>query len=222
MTRQDEIIRERQRKIEELRKRNIEPYAYSFDKKNNSAELQERFKELKPEQKTRENAQIAGRVIVIRDIGGIIFVKLQDQSGDIQVVLQDRETPAKEIDFFRKYADTGDFIGVKGGIFRTKRGELSVLAEKIELLSKSILPLPEKWHGLQDKEERYRKRYLDMVMSPQVKEVFIKREIILQVIREFMKKNNFIEVETPILQSVYGGANAKPFKTHCDAFDSDV
>src|SRR3989344_1018732 len=102
MTRQDEIAKERQKKIEELRKKGIEPYAYSFDKKDNSAELQERFKGLKPEGKAKEKAQIAGRVIVIRDIGGIIFVKLQDQTGGIQIVLQDRETSAKEIDFFRK------------------------------------------------------------------------------------------------------------------------
>src|SRR3989344_5814221 len=133
MTRQDEIAKERQKKIEELRKKNIEPYAYSFDKKNNSAELQERFKDLKPEGKTKEKAQIAGRVIATRDLGGIIFAKLQDQTGDIQIVLKDKESPAKEIDFFRKYIDTGDFTGVKGSIFRTKRGELSILAEKIEL-----------------------------------------------------------------------------------------
>lgn len=222
MTRQDEILKGRQGKIKELREKKIEPYAYSFNKKNNSVELQERFKELSPEEKTREDVQIAGRVIAIRDIGGIIFVRLQDQHGKIQVVLQDRESPAKEIEFFRKYIDIGDFIGVNGKVFRTKRGELSILAGKTEMLSKSILPLPEKWHGLQDKEERYRKRYLDLIMNPQVKEVFIKREAILQAIREFMKKNDFIEVETPILQAVYGGANAKPFKTHCDAFNSDV
>ena len=222
MTRQDEILKERQRKIEKLRKKGISAYAYSFDKKNNSAELQERFKELEPEEKTRDEAQIAGRIIAVRDIGGIIFVKLQDQHGKIQIVFQDRESPVKEIEFFKEYIDIGDFIGARGNVFRTKRGELSILAKKIELLAKSILPLPEKWHGLQDKEERYRKRYLDLIMSPQVKEVFVKREVILQAIREFMKKNDFIEVETPILQAVYGGANAKPFKTHCDAFDSDV
>ncbi|HLD37197.1 MAG TPA: lysine--tRNA ligase [Candidatus Nanoarchaeia archaeon] len=222
MARQDEIVKERQRKIEELRKKKVEPYAYSFDKKNNSAELHERFRELKAEKKAKEKAQVAGRVIVIRDLGKIIFAKLQDQAGSIQIVLQDKETPAKEIDFFKEYVDAGDFIGVKGSIFRTKRGELSVVADKIEILSKSILPLPEKWHGLQDKEERYRKRYLDLIMSPEVKEVFMNRERIIKRLREFLDSKGFIEVDTPMLQPIYGGGAAKPFVSELNSLKMRV
>ncbi len=222
MARQDEIVKERQRKIGEMRKKKAEPYAYSFDKKNNSAELQERFKGLKPEGKAKEKAQVAGRVVVIRDIGKIIFAKLQDSTGEIQIVLQDKETPSKEIDFFKEYVDTGDFIGAKGSIFRTKRGELSIVADKIEILSKSILPLPEKWHGLQDKEERYRKRYLDLIMSPEVKEVFMNRERIIRRLREFLESKGFIEVDTPMLQPIYGGGAAKPFVSELNSLKMRV
>jgi lysyl-tRNA synthetase class 2 len=177
---------------------------------------------LKNEEKSKYKARVAGRVMIIRDIGKIIFSSLQDASGKIQIVLQDGETGNKEIDFFKNYIDSGDFIGVEGEVFKTKRGELSVLAEKIEILSKAILPLPEKWHGLQDKEERYRKRYLDLIMNPDVKSVFEKRAEIIDIIRAYLKEKKFLEVETPALQSIYGGASAKPFKTHLNALDIDL
>ncbi len=222
MARQEEIVKERIKKLEELRKLKIEPYPHKFDKQDNAGELQKKYKKLKADSKTRDKVKIAGRVMIIRDIGKLIFADLRDGSGKIQLQLQEKETPEKQIKFFKKFIDVGDFVGVEGKIIKTKRGELSVLADKVELLTKSILPLPEKWHGLIDKEERYRKRYLDLIMNPEVKDVFLIRARILEALREFMKANNFIEVETPLLQSVYGGAAAKPFKTHCDAFDSDV
>ena len=160
--------------------------------------------------------------MIIRDIGKIIFSSLQDDSGKIQIILQEKETPEKEIKFFKKYIDTGDIVGVEGTILRTKRGELSVLAKKIQILSKALLPLPEKWHGLQDKEERYRKRYLDLIMNPELKEIFIKRAETIKALREFLLNRSFIEVDTPILQSIYGGALAKPFKTHYNVYNRDV
>ncbi|MBI2629588.1 lysine--tRNA ligase [Candidatus Pacearchaeota archaeon] len=222
MARQDEIIKERMRKIEELKEKKVELYAHSFDKKNGCAELQEKYKDLKPEAKTSDKVKTAGRVMTIRDIGKLIFADLKDGSGRIQLQLQEGETDEKDMDFFKKYIDMGDFIGVEGKIVRTKRGELSILADKVELLTKAILPLPEKWHGLQDKEERYRKRYLDLIMNSDTRKVFEVRAKIMKVLREFMEKNKFIEVETPLLQPVYGGAHAKPFMTHCDAFNSDL
>lgn len=222
MGREELIIKERIRKIKELRKLKIEPYAYKFEGKQNFAELQERYKKLKAGKETGDKARIAGRVMIIRDIGRIIFSTMQDSSGKIQIQLQEGETPNKELEFWKKYIDSGDIIGAEGIILRTKRGELTILAKKIEILSKAILPLPEKFHGLQDIEERYRKRYLDLIMNPEVKKIFEIRARILEAMREFMAKNDFIEVETPILQAVYGGAAAKPFKTHCDAFNSDV
>lgn len=222
MSRQDEITNERLKKIKELRAQKINPYPYSYDVKNSALELQENFKKLKNEEITKEHAKIAGRIMAVRDLGKIIFAVLQDGSGKIQITLQEKETPDELIKFFKKYVDAGDFIGVEGVILRTKRGELSILAKKVEILSKSILSLPEKWHGLQDKEERYRKRYLDLLMNPEVKDVFIKREKIIDAVREFLKSKGFIEVDTPYLQTVYGGAEARPFKTHLNALNMDL
>jgi len=179
MGREDEFVKERLKKIEELRKLGVNPYPYSYDVKSYSLELQEKYKKLKPEEKTKDFVKVAGRLMTFRDLGKIAFGVLQDSKGKIQITLQDSETPEKDISFFKKFIDSGDFVGVEGTIFRTKRGELSVLMKKAHLLSKSILPLPEKWHGLTDKEERYRKRYLDLIMNPDVKSVFLKREKIV-------------------------------------------
>jgi len=219
MTRQEEILKERLKKIEELLKLKINPYPYSYEKKNSCLELQEKYSRLKPGVITKDKAKTAGRVMIIRDIGKIVFVDLNDSSGKIQIQIQEGKTPKKQIDFFKKFIDNGDFIGVEGKIIKTKRGELTILAEKIELLSKNIAPLPEKWHGLVDKEERYRKRYLDLIMNPEVKEVFIKRTKIIDAIREFLNNRGYLEVDTPVLQSIYGGAAAKPFITHLNALN---
>lgn len=219
MGREEQIISERLKKIEQLRKDGVNPYPYSFEKKDNSADLQKNFLKLKNGESSKHKAKIAGRVKSIRDFGKIAFCVLQDAEGKIQIVLQEKETPKKVFEMFTKYVDSGDFIGVEGNVQRTQKGELSVLAEKLEILSKSTRSLPEKWHGLQDKEERYRKRYLDLTMQPEVADVFNKREIILDSIREFMKSKNFHEVDTPYLQTVYGGASAAPFETHLNALD---
>jgi len=213
MSREDEIIRERMKKLEELRKKKINPYPNKFDKKDDISRC------LKAKVGTK--VKTAGRVMTKRDMGNIVFVKLRDFSGDMQIVLQKKETPNACFDLFG-YIDSGDFIGVEGKIFKTKTGQLSVLVKKLEILSKSISPLPEKWHGLQDKEERYRKRYLDLIMNPDVKEVFEKREKIINVLRNLLKKEKFLETEIPVLQPVYGGASATPFKTHLNALDIDL
>jgi lysyl-tRNA synthetase class 2 len=214
MGREEQITGERLRKIQELRKSGIEPYEYSFEKKQNVLEC--------AESKLNSKVKTAGRLMTKRDLGKIAFANLRDESGDIQLFLQDGETDSKEIEFFKKYVDSGDIVGVEGKIIKTKTGQLSILVKKIELLSKSIKPLPEKFHGLKDEEEKYRKRYLDLVINPEVKRVFIIRNKMMNAMREFMEKNNFVEIETPLLQSIYGGAAAAPFKTHCNAFNSDV
>lgn len=222
MGRQEQIISERIRKLKELKNTGINPYPYSYRKKDLVCKLQEKYKSLKPGYHKKDKVEIAGRLLTIRDMGKIVFGTLQDETGEIQIVLQENETPEKLIDFFKKFIDSGDFIGVEGSIFRTKRGELSLLTKKLTLLSKSLLPLPEKWHGLQDKEERYRKRYLDLIINPEVKAVFLKREKIVDAIREFLKSKGFHEVDSPYLQTVYGGANARPFKTHIHSLDMDL
>lgn len=214
MGREDQIIKERLRKVTEIRKKSINPYPHKFDKKQNAAEA------LKSKLGTK--VKTAGRLVTKRDMGKIAFANLQDASGKIQIVLQREDTPDKVFELFKKYVDSGDFIGVGGKIVKTKTGQISVLVKGLELLSKSIKPLPEKWHGLQAKEDRYRKRYLDLIMSPEVKKVFEKRAIIIDTIRTMLKEDNFLEVETPNLQSIYGGASATPFTTHLNALKMNL
>jgi lysyl-tRNA synthetase class 2 len=214
MGREQQIIDERLKKIKELKKQKIKPYAYKFDKKHS---IKNCLKE-----KIGAIVKTAGRLMTKRDLGKIAFAKLQDFSGQIQIVLQEGKISKDTKSFFKKYLDSGDFIGVEGKIFKTKTGEISILIKKLELLTKSILPLPEKFHGLQDKEERYRKRYLDLIMNPEVKKVFETRAKIIEIIRNFMLKRNYIEVQTPLLQTIYGGASAKPFKTHLNSLNIDL
>ena len=214
MGREEEIIKEREKKISELRKEGINPYAHRFDKKDSVKGC------LKA--KSGTNVKTAGRVMTKREIGKIVFSDLQDFSGKIQIVLQDKETSAKNFNFFCKYIDIGDIIGIEGKIIKTKTGQQSILVKKPTLLTKSLLPLPSKWHGFQDKEEKYRKRYLDLIMDPEVKEVFNKKYVFWKSIRDFMEGEGFIEVETPVLENTPGGADANPFITHHNALDIDV
>ncbi len=214
MSREDQIINERLRKLKELREKGINPYPSKFEKKETVDVCL----------KTKLGAKVktAGRVMTKRDIGKIIFVNLRDGTGDIQIVLQDGETPKEAVEFFKSYIDSGDFIGVEGKIFRTKTNQLSILVDKIIVLSKSILPLPEKYHGVKDDEERLRKRYLDILMNPETKEIFIKKARFWNTMRNFLTKRGFLEVETPVLETSAGGAAATPFKTHHNALDLDV
>jgi lysyl-tRNA synthetase class 2 len=219
MGRQDQIINERIKKLEEIKKLGINPYPYKYDPKTNSFELKQKYSKLKNDERTKDKTKVAGRVMTIRDIGKLIFVTIQDSKGKLQLILQKDETEEKSFEFFKKYFDSGDYIGAFGAIMKTKTGEISVLVKNLEMLSKSIMPLPEKWHGLLDKEERYRKRYLDLIMNPEIKQIFEKRTIIIDSIRELLKKKGYFEVDTPYLQTIYGGASAKPFKTHLNVLD---
>jgi lysyl-tRNA synthetase class 2 len=215
----DLIIKEREKKLDELRKQGINPYPTLYEKKDNARDLQKVHKKLKPDKITKTKAKIAGRVLVTRDMGKIIFSTLQDASGQIQIVLQKGSTPPSVIDFYKKFIDSGDFVGIEGIIARTKRGELSVLVKKAEILTKSLYPLPDKWYGLSNKEERYRKRYLDLIMNPKVKEVFEKRQKTIDAMREFLKSRGYAEVDTPVLQPLYGGTSARPFTTNLAALN---
>lgn len=222
MGREDQIIQSRIKKIEELKKLGVNPYPNKYEFKNYTSELQEKYKKLKKEGKTKDKVSVAGRIMIKRDLGKISFATLQDSSGKIQLVSQQGETLKKDFEFFKKYIDSGDFIGVEGTMLRTKTGELSILIKNIELLTKSILPLPEKYHGLVDDEEKLRKRYLDILMNPEIKELFIKKQKFWQTIRSFLLDKGFLEVETPVLETSAGGAAATPFKTHHNALDIDV
>ncbi len=222
MGREELIIQERLKKLHALRTAKIDPYPQIFEVEDYSEDLKETHKSLKNGGKSKKKVIIAGRLMSIRDFGKIAFGVVQDKKGNIQIALQSGETPPETQEFFKKYLDSGDIIGVEGTIWRTERGELSVLAKNITLLTKSILPLPEKWHGLQDKEERYRKRYVDLMIDSNVKKVFITREKIINCVRELLREKEFVEVETPTLQTLYGGASAAPFKTHLNALDIDL
>jgi len=222
MGREEQIVESRIKKVEELRKLGVNPYPNKFDFKNYASELQDKYKKLKKEGKIKDKVSVAGRVMIKRDLGKISFATIQDSSGKIQIVSQQGETPSKKFEFFKKYIDAGDFIGVEGIIMRTKTGELSVLIKNIELLTKSILPLPEKFHGLVDEEEKLRKRYLDILMNPEIKELFIKKAKFWSTIRNFLLDKGFMEVETPVLETSAGGAAATPFKTHHNALDIEA
>ena len=214
MSREKQIIQNRIRKIEELRKQGINPYPSKFDKKQEIGEC------LKS--KLGSKVKTAGRIMTKRDLGKIFFATLQDESGKIQLVLQKEKTPEKQFGFFKKYLDSGDFVGITGKVMKTKTKEISILVDKVELLSKAVLPLPEKFHGLKDEEEKFRKRYLDILMNSEVKNLFLKKALFWQTIRKFLLDQGFLEVETPILETSAGGAAATPFETHHNALNMDV
>ncbi|MBN2458955.1 lysine--tRNA ligase [Candidatus Woesearchaeota archaeon] len=209
------IINERKEKLENLRKQGINPYAYRFDKNAMAAEIKKVYASLKEEEKDsmRNAVKVAGRLMSVRIMGKAAFAHLQDDSGQVQLYFKQDELGAKPYELF-KSLDIGDIIGAEGSVFKTKRGEITIEVKKFELLTKSIRPLPEKFHGLKDTETRYRQRYVDLIVNPDVKNAFVMRSRIMQAIREFLMGEGFIEVETPTLQPVYGGASARPFVTH--------
>lgn len=222
MSREEQIIDERIKKMTALRKAGINPFPNKYDVKNISSDLQVKYKSLKPEQVTKDSVRIAGRLMILRDMGKIAFGTIDDGYGRIQIVLQDGETPKEVFDLFKKYIDSGDFVGIEGIVFRTKRGELSIHVKSAKVLTKSILPLPEKWHGIQDDEERLRKRYLDLIINPSVRDMFIRKSKFWQSIRNFLLTRGFLEVETPVLETTPGGAEARPFITKHNALDMPV
>ena len=208
-------------KLKALQEKGINPFPYEFDRTHYSQDLQEHYKEIKAEEKTSDKVSVAGRIMLFRMMGKASFIQIQDVKGKIQAYFK-QDDLGKDTYKLLKKLDLGDILGIKGFIFRTKTNELTIHVESFTILSKSLLNLPEKFHGLADKEIRYRKRYLDLITNPEVKEVFYKRAKIIQTVRDFLNKKGFLEVETPAIQTIYGGTNAKPFKTHINAFNEDV
>lgn len=221
MSTEERLIAERLQKLEEIKKLGINPYPYSFDKKDNTKEILEKFSKLKKEEKTKSKVSIAGRITAIRKMGKASFGNLLDSTGKIQFYIREDGVGKENYELFNKL-DLGDIVGIEGTVFRTKMGEISIWTNKITLLCKSLRPLPEKYHGLKDIEIRYRQRYTDLIANPEVRETFIKRAEIIKAVREFLDSQGFIEVDIPTLQPQYGGANAKPFKTHINAWDMDL
>jgi len=217
----DELERLRLAKIEALRARGIEPYPVRFDRTHTAKELHERYGDLEPSAETGERATVAGRLMLQRDSGKLAFGMLRDATGDIQLFAARDVLGDEALDAFKEL-DLGDWVGAEGEIIKTKRGELSVRADKVVLLSKAIRPLPEKWHGLRDVEQRFRLRYVDLLVNPEARRVADLRTRTVQGIRTFMIERGFTEVETPMLQPQPGGALARPFVTHMNALDLEL
>jgi lysyl-tRNA synthetase, class II len=211
---ESELLALRREKLAALEKLGAAPFGAAFETSGDIAQAREKFAE-------GASFRIAGRISAHRDMGKSHFVDLKDASGRMQIYLQAKELGAEAMEIF-KLLDLGDFIGVEGTCFTTKTGEPTLKVHKLELLAKSLRPLPEKWHGLQDIEARYRQRYLDLITNDQSRAVFAKRFVIVREIRRFLEDRGFVEVETPMLQSVAGGAAAEPFATHHKALGLDL
>jgi lysyl-tRNA synthetase class 2 len=208
----DPLIQERHRKLNDIKEMGINPYPYEFDVKNSAKELLEKNKGLNPETKTKKKAVVAGRIVLLRRMGKASFAHLQDSTGKIQLYIKQDNVGVDSYKLW-KLMDLGDIIGVEGNIFATKTGEVTIEVKELTLLAKSLRPLPEKYHGLKDVEQRYRKRYVDLIVNPEVRDTFIIRSKVIRTIRNFLDSKGFLEVETPTLQPLYGGAAARPFTT---------
>ena len=217
---EDDPIEVRRAKREALIAAGKNPYGHAFAYSHHIDELDAKYAELPDGESTEDEVQIAGRIMAKRDQGKIMFLELRDATADIQLFCR-INTLGEEAYAELKDLDVGDWIGACGTMIRTRRGQLSVAVESFELLSKSLRPLPEKFHGLADQETRYRQRYVDLVMNPEVRSTFEARFKIISAIRSYMESQGFYEVETPILHPILGGANAKPFITHHNALDKD-
>ncbi len=218
---ESEIIKARKDNLNYFRQKGIEPYKYSFERSGSIDEIKKRHETIAEGAESSECEKAAGRLMSVRVHGKTCFGHIKDQTGMIQIYVRKDEIGEENYEAFKK-VDIGDIIGVKGKIFRTKTGELTIKTETYELLTKSQLPLPEKWHGLTNKETRYRKRYLDLIVNDDVRKTFTIRTKIIKEIRNFLDSRGFMEVETPMMQSIPGGAKAKPFITHHNALDMDL
>lgn len=217
---EDDPIEVRKNKRQSYIDAGVSPYGHSFKASHSIEELDEKYAELGDGDTTDDHVEIAGRIMAKRGQGKVCFLELMDSSGTIQLFCRinelGQEKFAQLVDL-----DVGDWISASGYMMRTKRGQLSVALNRFELMSKSLRPLPEKFHGLTDKETRYRQRYVDLVVNPEVRSVFEKRFKIVAAIRRFMEDEGYYEVETPFLHPILGGANAKPFTTHFNALNRD-
>lgn len=226
---EDEIRATRLEKVEQLKSLGINPYAYHWETTHHAAQLQEKFADLQAGEEVDLEVAIAGRIVARRVFGKLAFFSLQDETGTIQLYLDKNRIEKVMADHLpdafnhlKQLTDVGDILGAKGTIKRTEKGELSVYVNEYAILTKALLPLPDKWHGLTDIAKRYRQRYVDLIVNPEVRQTFRRRALITAGIRRYLESLGFIEIETPVLQAEAGGADARPFITYHNTLEIEL
>lgn len=215
----NEIIRNRYAKAESLRQQGVNPYVNRWVPSHSTEDIQKEQEKLIADQ---ASVRAAGRVMAIRHMGKASFFHMKDGLGQVQVYIKKGTVPEADYERFREFCDMGDIAAVEGEVFITRTGELTILAKSFALLTKSVRPLPEKWHGLKDVETRYRQRYVDLIVNDDVRQTFVLRSRLLTSMRGYLSGRGYLEVETPMMQPISGGANARPFKTHHNALSMDL
>lgn len=220
----DPLTLNRIQKLEQLEASGLKGFPNTFRPTANSAELKQRFEQVEPAglEACPDTFRVAGRIMTLRAMGKATFFHVKDRFGTIQVYLKQDVVGEEDYELFKRFIEVGDLVGVSGRMMKTRTGELTVAASKLELVTKTVRTLPEKFHGLQDIEQRFRQRYVDLFMNDWVRDLFILRSKTVQYIRHFLDDRGFLEVETPMMQPIPGGANARPFITHHNALDIDL
>ncbi|WP_244938827.1 bifunctional lysylphosphatidylglycerol synthetase/lysine--tRNA ligase LysX [Actinomadura madurae] len=215
-------MRVRREKLDRLRESGIDPYPVTFPRTATIAEIREKHGDLEPGTETGEKVGVTGRVMLIRNTGKLCFATVRDGSGDLQIMLSLAKVGQEQLDFWKREVDLGDHIGVEGEIITSRRGELSIMADRFAITSKCLRPLPEKHAGLTDPEARVRQRYVDLIVNDEARNMARIRSATVRAVRDFWHDEGYLEVETPMLQPIHGGAAARPFTTHINAYDMDL